>query len=36
MPEWIISAREENVVGGVQYDEVWSKEPFRVLKKSAK
>ena len=34
MPEWIISAGKENVVGGVQYHEVWSKEPLRVLRKN--
>lgn len=33
MPEWIISASKENSVDGVQYDEVWSKEPLRVLRK---
>lgn len=35
MPEWIISANKENVVGGVQYDEVWNKPPLRVLRKRA-
>jgi hypothetical protein len=33
MPEWIISASKENAVSGIQYDEVWSKKPFRVLRK---
>lgn len=33
LPEWIISADKENIIGGIQYDEVWSKEPLRVLRK---
>ncbi len=33
IPVWIISTGNENTFGGVEYDEVWSKEPLRVLKK---
>lgn len=32
-PEWIISADSENVIEGVQYDEIWNKKPFRILRK---
>ena len=33
LPEWIISASKENIIDGVQYDEIWNKEPLRVLRK---
>ena len=35
MPEWVISESKENLISGIQYDEVWSKEPLHILKKRA-
>ncbi len=33
MPEWIVSAGKDNIIDNIQYDEVWSKEPLRILRK---
>ena len=33
LPEWVISTKKENVIEGVEYDEVWVKSPVRVLRR---
>ncbi len=33
MPEWVITAGNENNINGIEYEEVFNETPLRILKK---
>jgi 4-amino-4-deoxy-L-arabinose transferase-like glycosyltransferase len=33
MPDWVISSNDANTIEGIEYEEVWNKQPLRLLKR---